>query len=248
MRCILSWIGWCAFAWIAVAGSALAQEPAAKKIRVLLTYGGHPFEEKPFFAMFDSWPDIVTTRAEMPKAGELLQPSLKKDFDVVVLYDMVPSLPPEQQKGFVELLQSGIGLVSLHHNIGANQQWEEFRKILGGIHIPREFVVDGKTYGPSGATDDQELRITVADRQHPITVGVDDFTIHDETYHKYYTAPDVHLLLTTNHPKNEPPIAWVHPYGKSQVFYLMLGHDAQAWQNPSYPRILGNGIRWVAGH
>ena len=71
------------------------------------------------------------------------------------------------------------------------------------------FVVDGKKYGPSGATDDQDIRVTVVDKQHPITKGISDFTIHDETYHKYYTSPDVKVLLTTDHPKNEPPIAWV---------------------------------------
>ncbi|MBU4398961.1 MAG: ThuA domain-containing protein, partial [Planctomycetes bacterium] len=126
-------------------------------------------------------------------------------------------------------------------------EWEEFRKIIGGIHIPREFTVDGKKYGPSGSTDDQDIRVTVADRRHPITKGINDFSIHDETYHKYYTAPDVKVLLTTDHPKNEPPLAWVKQYGKSRVFYFMLGHGPSAWQNPNYPRILANGIRWVAG-
>ena len=233
---------------LVAAGShrAAAQEPAKGKIRVLLTSGGHGFEEKAFFAMFDSFPDVVYTKAKMPQAAELLKSSLKKDFDVIVMYDMTPSFTPEQQKGFVELLNAGVGLVSLHHNIGAHQEWEEFRKIIGGIHIPREFTVDGKKYGPSGATDDQDIPVTVVDKKHPITAGMDDFTIHDETYHKYYTAPDVQVLLTTNHPKNEPPVAWVKQYGKSRVFYFMLGHGPTAWQNPNYPVILANGIRWVA--
>ena len=187
----------------------VAKEPAKGKIRVLLTYGGHGFEEKPFFAMFDSFPEVVYTKAPMPKAADLLKPSLRKDYDVVVMYDMTRGFTPEQQKGFVALLNAGIGLVSMHHNIGAHQEWEEFRKIIGGIHIPRVFVVDGKRYGPSVATDDQDIPVTVVDKRHPITRGVSDFLIHDETYHKYYTAPDVKVLLTTTHPKNEPPIAWV---------------------------------------
>ena len=107
-------------------------------------------------------------------------------------------------------------------------------------------MVDGKKYGPSGATDDQDIPVTVVDRQHPITKGIGDFMIHEETYHKYYTAPDVKVLLKTNHPKNEPPIAWVKQYGNSRVFYLMLGHGPSGWTNPNYPRILANGIHWVA--
>jgi uncharacterized protein len=229
------------------ADGAAAGDPAHEKIRVLITYGGHGFEQKPFFAMFDALPGVVYTKAEMPKAADQLTPSLKKECDVVVFYDMVVGFTPAQQKAFVELLNAGIGLVSLHHNLGAHQQWHEFPQIIGGIHIPKVFTIDGKNYGPSGADDDQEIRVTVVDRQHPITAGIPDFTIHDETYHKYYTAPDVTVLLTTDHPKNEPPIAWVKQYGKSRVFYFMLGHGPSAWQNPNYAKILGNGIRWAAG-
>jgi uncharacterized protein len=228
------------------ARTTLAAEPAAGKVRVLLTYGGHGFEEQPFFAMFNALPGVVYTKAPMPQAADLLKPGLKKDYDVVVMYDMTPRFTPEQQKNFVALLNAGIGLVSLHHNIGAHQEWEEFRKIIGGIHIPRVFVVDGKKYGPSGATDDQDMQITVVDKHHPITKGISDFAIHDETYHKYYTSPDAKILLSTNHPKNEPPIAWAKQYGKSRVCYLMLGHGPSAWTNPNYPRILDNAIHWVA--
>lgn len=110
---------------LATVGSSAAagQGPAKGKIRVFLTYGGHGFEEKPFFAMFDSLPGVVYTKAELPKATDLLKPSLKKDYDVIVMYDRasyegVPEFTREQQKAFVELLNTGIGLVSLHHNLG----------------------------------------------------------------------------------------------------------------------------------
>ena len=71
--------------------------------------------------------------------------------------------------------------------------------------------------------------------------------IHDETYNNYYTAPDVKVLLTTDHPKNDPELAWGKTYGKSRVFYLMLGHDGQAYGNPSYAKLVQVGIRWAAG-
>jgi len=57
----------------------------------------------------------------------------------------------------------------------------------------------------------------------------------------------VKVLLTTDHPLNEPAVAWTNRYGRSRVFYLMFGHDAKAWQNPNYPKLLSNGIRWAAG-
>jgi type 1 glutamine amidotransferase len=228
-------------------GSAWAADAPAGRLRVLLTYGGHGFEEKPFFAMFDSLPDVACTRAELPKQADLLKPGLEKEVDCLVMYDMVGGFTPEQQQAFVKLLETGIGVVSLHHNLGAHRNWPEFRKIIGGQFVLAPLEIDGKSYKPSTWSHDEDLAITVADKSHPITQGINDFQIHDETYKGYYTAPSVRVLLKTDHPKNSPEIAWVTQYGKSRVFYLMLGHDSQAWRNPNYPKLLIQGIRWAAG-
>jgi uncharacterized protein len=227
-------------------GAAGAEQPAAQKIRVLLTYGGHDFEEKPFFAMFDALHDVQYTKAPLPESAGLLKPGLEKDYDVIVRYDMVAKFTPDQEKAFVELLHRGIGLVALHHNLGAHGQWPEYTKVLGGKYCLSVYEEGGKRFGPSGYEHDNDLKIAVADREHPITRGLADFAIHDEVYNHCYVAPDVRVLLTTNHPKNDPRIAWVHQYGKSRVFYFQLGHDSQAWKNPAYPEILARGIRWAA--
>ena len=59
-------------------------------------------------------------------------------------------------------------------------------------------------------------------------------------------SPDVHLLLTTDHPSSVPPIAWTTRYGKSRVVYYQAGHDARAWENPSFREILIRSIGWAA--
>ena len=230
--------------------AAVAPESAAEageKVRVLLTYGGHGFQREPFFAMFDALPGVVYTKAELPKDAGLLRPELREKCDVIVMYDMVPRISPEQQKAFVALLEKGIGVVSLHHNLGAHRDWNEFPKIIGGKFIFQKTTIGGQLYERSTWSHGETLKVMVVDREHPITKGIQDFEIHDETYGGYYTAPDVHVLLKTNHPKNNPELAWTKTYGKSRVFYLMLGHDRQAWENPNYTKILGRAIRWAAG-
>ena len=105
------------------ATSLQADPPAGQgKIRVLLTVGGHGFEEKPFYALFDAMPDVRYTKATMPKDAGLLKPGLEKQYDVLVRYDMVGGVKPEQEKALVELLNRGIGLVALHHNLGCAWQ------------------------------------------------------------------------------------------------------------------------------
>ena len=223
-----------------------AEEKA--NIRILLTTGGHGFQQEPFYAMFDAMEGITYTKAEMPKQADLLRPGLEKDFDCIVMYDMCPNMTAEQQQAFVDLLKtSGIGLVSMHHNLGGHRGWDEFRKIIGGKFIFDPIEIDGKTWQKTPWSHDEDLTITVVDKAHPITDGVEDFEIHDETYGKFWVDPKAHILLTTDHPKNNRQLAWTKTYGKARVYHLMLGHDGKAYANESYQRLLKQGIAWAAG-
>jgi type 1 glutamine amidotransferase len=230
-----------------VAWPSSADDSRQDKIRVLLTTGGHGFQADPFYATFDAMADVQYTKAELPKDAGLLKPGLQDKYDVIVMYDMVRGISAEQQKAFAELLEKGIGVVSLHHNLGAHRDWDDFRKIIGGKFILSECTIDGVQYPKTPWSHDEHLKVTVVDKDHPITRGIGDFEIHDETYGPYYTASNVHVLLKTDHPKNNPEIAWTTSYGKSQVFYLMLGHDAHAYANPNFAKLVHQGIRWAAG-
>jgi type 1 glutamine amidotransferase len=230
------------------ASPAGAGDKAPKEdVRVLLTYGGHGFQQEPFFAMFDALPGVACTKAPLPEKADLLKPGLQQDFDVIVMYDMVRAISPAQQEAFVALLKEGIGLVSLHHNIGAHRGWDEFPKIIGGKWIFQPQVIDGTTNEKSVWAHGQDMHIKITDPDHPITKGLSNFDIHDETYGKFYTSPKVRVLIQTDHPKNDPEIAWVHQYGNSRVCYFMLGHDSKSWGNPAFPEILNRCIRWAAG-
>ncbi len=59
-----------------------------------------------------------------------------------------------------------------------------------------------------------DMNIKVADREHPITKDLSDFTIHDETYKGNWFAKDNHVLLTTDHPKNDSTVCWIRPSGE----------------------------------
>ena len=227
-------------------GVPFCQAEETNPIRVLLTFGGHGFQQKEFFAMWDGLPDVTYTKAEMPKDADLLKPGLEEQYDVIVMYDMAKGFTLEQRKAFTELLDTGIGLVSTHHNLGAHPDWSEFTKIIGGKYVFKPHTIDGKTLAKSTFAHGQEISVTVADKEHPVTKGLADFTIHDETYDQFYVAPDSHVLLATAHPKCGRDIAWTRQYGKSRVCYLIFGHDEKSWNNPNYRKLLVHAIRWVA--
>lgn len=248
MRTILVVGGVCALV-IAASTAAAAQDShtnSGKTLRVLLTYGGHPFEEKQFFAVWDALPGIRYTRAPLPQSIDLLKPGLEKDYDVLVMYDMIRNFTPQQEQNLLALLRTGVGVVSLHHNLCAHDDWPEYRTIVGGRYFHRPEVVDGKQYAPSKYLHDQHFEVKIADPDHPITRGLSDFTMDDEAYSGFYVSPDSHVLLTVDHPKCDHNVAWVTRSGNSRVFYLMFGHGPSAWQNPVYQELLVRGIRWTA--
>ncbi len=236
----------CLLMWVFLAGPLWAQPSSAAKTRVLLTTGGHKFQEGPFYTMFDAMPGIEYTKAEMPGALEQIKPGLEKQYDVLVMYDLNRKTPTaEQQEAFVALLNAGIGVVSLHHNLGANFEWPAWRTIIGGQYLLKPVEIDGRPWPASTYSHDEEMKIAIADSEHPITKGLADFTIHDESYGGLYVAPNVHVLLTTDHPKNSRQVCWTTRFGRSPVVCLMLGHDSKAYENPTYREILMRSIRWV---
>ncbi len=243
----------CRILTIALSLAMLAPAMAAEKldegkIRVLVITGGHDYEIDPFEAMFNSMADVAADQANYPAAADLLKPDLADKYDVVVFYDMwAQGITPEQQQNFVALLQRGIGVVALHHTLAAHQDWPEYEKIIGGKFQLKERQVDGKTVPNSGYDHDQDIDIHVANADHPITKGLSDFQIHDETYSRYDTDPAATVLLTTKHPKSDPELAWAKTYGNSRVVFLQLGHDHLAYENPNYRAFLARSIRWTAG-
>jgi len=232
----------------AFAGFARAADnPESKPIKVLLTFGVHGFEQKEFYAMWDSLPGIKYDKCELPRQADMLKPGLEKTYDAIVMYDMAKDWTPEQEKNFISLIKSGMPLVSLHHNLCSRDDFPAFHQIIGGQYVHKPTTIEGKEYAPCTYKHGQTLNVKIADKDHPITHGLSDFTIEDEAYHGFWTSPKVHVLLTVDHPLCNHDIAWTTEFGKARVFYLMLGHDHTAWQNPMYPKLLERGIRWTVG-
>ena len=70
---------------------------SAKKLNILVVTGGHGFDEKSFFEMFDSFQDINYTKLVQPEANAQLGTIDPKTFDAVVFYDM-PKTIEEKDK------------------------------------------------------------------------------------------------------------------------------------------------------
>jgi len=220
-----------------------AQQPPP--VRALLLTGGHGFNQKAFFALFDRMRTIRYEHHAFPDAANLL--ASQDRFDVIIAYDMWNGpLTDAQKSGYLNFIRQGGGLVALHHALAGHQSWPEFHLMLGGRYFLSPQRWQGRQYARGIPTHGQRLRVTIADPKHPVTRGLEPFTIHDETYKGYWVSPDVHPLLRTDHPKSERIIAWCKSYGKGRVVYIQLGHGPEAYGHPAYARLVRQAILWTA--
>ncbi len=244
-RAVLLSVLVCLGSLLPVAGADTVPSNAAG-IRVMLIYGGHDFETNQFLKVFRDNPEITLATAEYPAAEAWFEPARARDYDVLVFYDMWQKLSPGGKSNLVALIQGGKPLVAMHHTLAASQSWDEYANIIGGKYHETKWRKNGVEQPKSTYQHDVDFTVHIADREHPVTQGIQDFTIHDETYGGFDVHPDSHVLLTVNAPTSGRDIAWTKTYGTARVIYLQLGHDHQAFENANYQRLVRQAIRWVA--
>lgn len=225
-----------------------ASADMAKKVRVVVVTGGHEFDHDPYFAMLRQCPRLDVTEAAQKDHSELFEDISNWNYDVIVLYNMTQNISPKRQANFVTLLKDkGVGLVVMHHAMGAFQDWEQYRQIAGTKYPLKPQDIDGVHYETGTYQHDVDLPVKVADSKHAITRGMKDFEIHDEAYKGCWFAKDNRVLLTVDHPLNNKPVAWTRTFGKARVFTIQFGHDAKAYANPNLGQLVIRGIHWTAG-
>ncbi len=234
---------------VLISCAAFAAESAgdsAGKIRLVVITGGHDFENEPFFKLFKDNPDVTFQAVEHPNAHAFFKADAASQYDVLVCYDMHQPISEEAKADFIARLKEGKGLVVLHHAIASYQQWPEYWKIIGARYYLQKTMVDGVEKARSAYKHGVHFRVHVADPAHPVTRGVSDYDLHDETYRLFDVAADCHTLLTTEEPESNKVIGWAKTYENARVVYLQSGHDHFAYENPNFQQILRQAIRWTA--
>ena len=215
-----------------------------KPVNVLVVLGGHDFDTTEFFDLFNSLEGVDMDSVYYPDAMEVMQSGFTDSYDVLVFYDYMPDLSEADSSVFQILTSQGKPLLFLHHALCSFQQWDGYMTMLGG-----KYVMPGPGINPEAVSDyrhDIEMEVEVVDKGHPVTLGMEDFSIHDEGYSNISLSPDIMPLLKTDHPDASPMVGWTTISNRSTVLYLMLGHDKLAYENSSFKRLLEQGIVWLA--
>lgn len=140
-------------------------------------------------------------------------------------------ITPEQERAVVEFVERGGGFVNLHNSMGLYPDGGPYLKLVGGRYIG---------HGPL-----ERFRVEVVDREHPITRGVEDFSVADEQHTPPYDGDRVHLLLKNRSDDGrEAAAGWCYEPGRGRLVHLANGHTREALGHPMYQRLLVGAIRW----
>ncbi len=210
-------------------------------VRVLLVTGGHDHDAM-FYNVLDSRRDIRVNVDPYPHA---FSGDLRKSYDVLVLYDTIQQnqLPENSRQNLKDFVESGKGVVVLHHAIADFQDWEWWWKdVVGGRYVLK---ADPQSPASSYLHDVEEVVTPLPN--HPVSKGLPQMRLFDETYKQVWHAPNVTVLLTTDHPTSDPVIAWVSPYPKSRVVFIQPGHARGTCEMPWYRQLVQRAVLWSAG-
>jgi len=142
----------------------------------------------------------------------------------------------EVQSAFADHVTKGNGLLAIHSGTAEYQNALILRNLLGGVfaHHPDQCAV---TLEPQAG--------------HPLTEGVEAFTVTDEHYFMSMHDPYADVFLTSHsehgHDVHVQPAGWKREVGKGRVAVLTPGHNRDVWLHPSYQKLLFNAMHWCGG-
>lgn len=159
----------------------------------------------------------------------LESPSIEK-YDLCIFYTEFGNLTDAQKLGLMNFVASGKGFIGIHSASVSFMENPEYLAMLGGKF--------------TGHSPYHEFTVSIKDKEHPITQGLSDFKIRDELYYHDYD-PRVHTLCVALWEGIAWPMAWTKQWGKGKVFFLALGHDAAAFSDSNFQKLVIRGVDWV---
>lgn len=117
-----------------------------------------------------------------------------------------------------------------------------------------QFMTGGQWVAHPG-NDKVTYDVNIRVKDHPITQGIDDFSVTSEQYYMH-VDPGLKVLATTHFPtapgphipngEVEMPVLWTKMYGKGRIFYSSIGHDEKVTAAEPHLTLMRRGFAWAA--
>ncbi|MFJ7339671.1 ThuA domain-containing protein [Streptomyces sp. NPDC101110] len=175
--------------------------------------------------------------------------------DLVVQCVTMSEITREQLAGLSSAVEAGTGFTGWHGGIADSfRASSDYLHLVGGQFATHPGKEPCERRGE--AADNflsHTISITQAGRTHPITAGIEDFTLDTE---QYWVLHDdlVDVLATTTHPTRpwQPwhrpvtsPAVWTRRWGAGRIVVTTPGHSVDVLEHPDVRTIVERGMLWA---
>jgi len=213
------------------------------KIKVAVVFQGHPFDVPGFRDLFERMPDFDYYLQDFENWATD-EGKVWHRYDVHLFYNMhywgrFATRGPRAEwvvgQAINHLGETEQGILVLHHALLAFPESENWSA-----------VCNCQNRRLRGCTGGEIVETRIANANHPITRGLQTWTMTDEVYVIDEPGAGSDVLLTTDNPNSMKALGWAHQYRRSRVFCYESGHDNEVYTNPSFQTILHRAIQWLA--
>jgi hypothetical protein len=145
----------------------------------------------------------------------------------------------EQGAAVQQFVAAGGALYAYHNSSNVSVFSRNFREVMGGVYLGHPAL--------------RPFKVKVANHDHPITQGIQDFMVNDEQHYVTYDKDPKNILLRSENTdglefENYGASAiggWAYDYGKGRVAFTAVGHTLHALWQPEYYKLQKNAVRWL---
>ena len=177
--------------------------------------------------------------------------------DLIVQVVTMSTIEKDALAGLIAAVRAGTGMVGWHGGIADSyRDSADYLQLIGGqfAHHAAIGPVDELSGEQSDNYQEYSTEITELGRSHPVTEGVDDFTLTTEQY--WVLSDDYNeVLATTTQAKRDfdawdrPvtfPAVWTRHWGEGRIVVSTAGHRLEIVQHPAVRRTIEQGMLWAA--
>jgi type 1 glutamine amidotransferase len=150
----------------------------------------------------------------------------------------------EQRAALQRYIRGGGGFAGIHSACGSMRDWPWFWSLIGGTFVRHPKL--------------QEFTMKVVDRKHPSTAFLGEtWRWTDEFYYlrempaslRVLLEGDLTTLVDPQKPAGETsrPLAWYQHFEGGRSWYTTLGHQKEAYSDPTFQKHILGGILWAMG-
>ena len=189
--------------------------------------------------------------------GGVFNPAQLAKFDVVIFNNSTGRvLNDEQQAALENYVQEGGNLIGIHGAGDDSHHWDWYEKNLLGAKFSHHPLHPNL----------QEAEVALNFVQDSLlVVGLPSTWKHTDEWYVFLENPRAkgfNIIYTIDGEKINPsgnllwmtdknfgmgrdhPVAWYRATGKGRTFYTSIGHDATAWKQEAFVRMLENAVKW----